>query len=237
MKAVAVLLLLVAVASASELAFKNGEAQFPGTQSNCFPACTWNCDRPSCPARCEPQCEKPQCELRCEKLPETACDIRCEKPKCEVRCSRRNCQSGGCPLCENVCLPAKCQTVCTPAIPKCKPTCSAPKCTWSCRKPTTCPKPKCNLGCAPHPTPACGNPTCCSCHTFANMQSAIELASTHHRTKHGKDLEEEMMPAMVEIAHEFRLRSGESGQQQCCPCSQNGGAVARAHDDDEDADD
>ena len=41
-------------------------------------------------------------------------------PKCEVRCSRNNCQAGGCPICENVCLPAKCQTVCTPATPVCK---------------------------------------------------------------------------------------------------------------------
>lgn len=54
------------------------------------------------------------------QLGETACDIRCEKPKCEVRCSRKNCGNGGCPLCENVCLPAKCQTVCTPAVPNCR---------------------------------------------------------------------------------------------------------------------
>jgi len=189
---------------------------------SCFPQCTWNCDRPACPAQCTPQCEKPQCELRCEKLPETACDIRCEKPKCEVRCSRSNCASGGCPLCENVCLPAKCQTVCSPASPRCKPTCSAPKCTWSCRKPASCPKPRCNLGCAPTPNLGCGaQQSCCSCHTFQNMVNAIEIASSKHRESHGVDVHPDLMPSFVEVAHEVRLRSklGAEGGLECCPCA------------------
>jgi len=199
----------------------------------CFPDCKWNCDQPSCPAVCEPQCEKPACELRCEKLGETACDIRCEKPKCEVRCSRKNCQSGGCPLCENVCLPAKCQTVCTPAVPNCRPTCSAPKCTWSCRKPTSCPKPKCNLACNARPSGSCaggaaGGRQCCSCHKFPNMQSAIELASNSHVDQHGSLPADEMMPSLVEVAHGIRLHTQDkvaAGEaEQCCPCSEEDSA-------------
>jgi len=195
------------------------------TTNPCFPDCKWNCDQPTCPAVCEPQCEKPACELRCEKLGETACDIRCEKPKCEVRCSRKNCQAGGCPLCENVCLPAKCQTVCTPAVPSCRPTCSAPKCTWSCRKPTSCPKPKCNLACNARPTPACGGQQqCCSCHKFQNMQSAIEMASNAHIDKHGQNPSDELMPSLVEVAHAIRLHTQDKvtagEQEQCCPCTE-----------------
>jgi len=215
-------LVLVAAAAAQDVAFANG-ARFQqvglAAKSPCFPDCKWGCDAPSCPAVCEPQCEKPACELRCEKLGETACDIRCEKPKCEVRCSRKNCQASGCPLCENVCLPAKCQTVCTPAVPNCRPTCSAPKCTWSCRKPTTCPKPKCNLVCNQRPTPACGNstPQCCSCHKFNNMVAAVEVASAAHIQEHGAVPEH--MPALLEVAHEIRLGAQEQAEAQCCPCA------------------
>jgi len=220
MRFILALVFLVASAVAQDVAFANG-ARFQevaaSSKSPCFPDCKWQCDTPTCPAVCEPQCEKPACELRCEKLAETACDIRCEKPKCEVRCSRKNCQSGGCPLCENVCLPAKCQTVCTPAVPNCKPTCSAPKCTWSCRKPTTCPKPKCNLACNQKPTSACGKPHCCSCHKFNNMVAAVEMASSTHLQQHGAVPED--MPALIEVAHDIRL--GDSEQNQCCPCAQS----------------
>jgi len=225
MKAIlSVCLLLVAAAAAQDVAFANGAPRFAqvGAQvkGNCFPDCKWNCDTPTCPAVCEPQCEKPACELRCEKLGETACDIRCEKPRCEVRCSRKNCQASGCPLCENVCLPAKCQTVCTPAVPNCRPTCSAPKCTWSCRKPASCPKPKCNLVCNARPTPTCGSsPQCCSCHQFNNMAAAVEIASSAHMEKHGALPEEDTVPALVEIAHEIRLHSQTKNEAQCCPCN------------------
>jgi len=198
-----------------------------GVGNPCFPDCKWRCDEPTCPAVCEPQCEKPACELRCEKLGETACDIRCEKPRCEVRCSRKNCQAGGCPLCENVCLPAKCQTVCTPAVPNCRPTCSAPKCTWSCRKPTSCPKPKCNLACNARPGGSCGgsgSSQCCSCHKFSNMQSAIELASNSHIQEHGQAPSEELMPSLVEVAHGIRLHTQDAvaagAEEQCCPCTE-----------------
>jgi len=222
MKAIVfVCLLSVAFCAASNVAFSNGVApSFLETAGagNCFPDCKWGCDTPTCPAVCEPQCEKPACELRCEKLGETACDIRCEKPKCEVRCSRKNCQAGGCPLCENVCLPAKCQTVCTPAVPNCRPTCSAPKCTWSCRKPTTCPKPKCSLQCNSRPTPTCGSSSsskCCSCHKFNNMAAAVEVASSAHLHAHGSL--PDALPSLLEVAHEVRHQAGAG--EQCCPCT------------------
>jgi len=198
------------------------------SRGNCFPDCGWNCDTPTCPAICEPQCEKPQCELRCEKLPETQCDIRCEKPKCEVRCSRNNCQSGGCPICENVCLPARCQTVCTPGTPVCKPVCSAPKCTWLCHKPNNCPKPKCNLQCNNRPSPAstgCSQSqgqSCCSCQSVSSMQSAMEIASAVHNHNTGSHPDPELLPSMVEVAHEIRMKSSLGEAEQCCPCGGGG---------------
>jgi len=196
-------------------------------KGNCFPDCGWNCDTPTCPAVCEPQCEKPQCELRCEKLPETQCDIRCEKPKCEVRCSRNNCQAGGCPVCENVCLPARCQTVCTPATPVCKPVCSSPKCSWLCHKPSNCPKPKCNLQCNNRASPAASSgcaqsqsgQSCCSCQSVSSMQSAMEIASATHHHITGSHPDPEMLPSMVEVAHQIRLQSSLGEAEQCCPCN------------------
>jgi len=227
MKAVIIFVLCVLAVSAElDVAFEKGVSFAEiAAKGNCFPDCAWNCDQPSCPAVCEPQCEKPQCELRCEKLPDTSCDIRCEKPKCEVRCSRSNCQSGGCPICENVCLPARCQTVCTPATPNCKPTCSAPKCTWLCHKPSNCPKPKCSLGCGNQVSPvassSCSGQSskCCSCHNVKSMQSAMEIASAVHRHIHGSEVDQEQVPSMVEVAHELRLHDGLGAESQCCPCT------------------
>lgn len=224
MKSVLLVAVFAAAASA-EVAVSQGSflQVAEHLEGNCFPECKWQCDQPSCPAVCEPQCEKPSCELRCEKLPATSCDIRCEKPSCEVRCSRTNCKEGGCPICENVCMPAKCQTVCTPATPVCKPTCSAPKCTWSCKKPASCPKPKCNLGCAARAggsSAGCGSQgsKCCSCNQFQNQQSALEIASMSHMAEHGVAPHEDLMPSFVEVAHEFRM-SAQNGAEQCCPCN------------------
>jgi len=220
-------LLVLTTASDLDVAFENGVSFVEiAAKGNCFPDCTWNCDQPSCPAVCEPQCEKPQCELRCEKLASTQCDIRCEKPKCEVRCSRSNCQSGGCPICENVCLPARCQTVCTPSTPSCKPTCSAPKCTWLCHKPSNCPKPKCSLGCSNQASPvapsSCSGQSrqkCCSCKNVGSMHSAMEIASAVHRHTHGVEVDHHSIPSMVEVAHEIRLHESLGNQEQCCPCN------------------
>jgi len=238
MKAVAIFVFcLLAVVSADlDVAFEKGVSFAEiAAKGNCFPDCTWNCDQPSCPAVCEPQCEKPQCELRCEKLPDTSCDIRCEKPKCEVRCSRTNCQSGGCPVCENVCLPARCQTVCTPATPNCKPTCSAPKCTWLCHKPTKCPKPKCSLGCSnkasPIAAPGCtgtsgpagsGSGKCCPCNgnNVKGLSSAMEIASAVHVHVHGQEIDSESVPSMMEVAHEVRMQENLGQEAQCCPCTE-----------------
>eukprot|EP00954_Amorphochlora_amoebiformis_P013665 1073183-Amorphochlora_amoeboformis.AAC.1 len=107
---------------------------------NCFPNCHWICNEPACPAKCSPKCMKPKCEHMCKpvglsnnikfqsrlhfsvtsQLGDSQCSIRCEVPECEVRCVKKKCADGRCPVCENVCLPAKCQTVCTPPKPECK---------------------------------------------------------------------------------------------------------------------
>lgn len=47
------------------------------------------------------------------------------------------------------------------------------------------------------------------------MQSAIELASKSHIENHGTIPHDDVMPSLVEVAHELRHGS----EAQCCPCA------------------
>jgi len=51
------------------------------------------------------------------------------------------------------------------------------------------------------------------------MAAAVEIASSAHLEKHGKLLEDDSVPALVEIAHEIRLHSQTKNEAQCCPCT------------------
>jgi len=213
----------------------------------CFPDCHWLCNEPTCPAKCLPQCMKPQCEHMCQELPVADCMIRCEKPECEVRCIKKNCPGGGCPRCENVCLPAKCQTVCVPPKPKCKPKCTRPSCQWICHRPTDCAKPKCLMKCdKPKEKTTSFNfrqahtdakqaedcnvkdgDKCCPCTDQRNLQVALEIAnSAHFRANNISNVNaqvahaEENFPAFLELHDEMHFQSQKGNPHgQCCPCA------------------
>ncbi|GAB5354880.1 hypothetical protein AAMO2058_000157600 [Amorphochlora amoebiformis] len=213
---------------------------------NCFPNCHWICNEPACPAKCSPKCMKPKCEHMCKPLGDSQCSIRCEVPECEVRCVKKKCADGRCPVCENVCLPAKCQTVCTPPKPECKPQCTRPSCQWLCKKPLNCPKPKCMLKCenpnspealakgkgCPNAAMGPGGSKCCPCSSVDNISMAIELATERHNTSSAiQDVE---LPTLIEVHDQYHYYNkphhGKKGKRhylECCPCGEN--HVRRMH--------
>jgi len=51
------------------------------------------------------------------------------------------------------------------------------------------------------------------------MASAMEIASAVHRHVHGTEVDSEVLPSMVEVAHEIRMQENLGEQNQCCPCA------------------
>jgi len=47
----------------------------------------------------------------------------------------------------------------------------------------------------------------------------MEIASAVHRHVHGKEVDSESIPSLVEVAHEVRLQENLGEQAQCCPCA------------------
>jgi hypothetical protein len=103
--------------------------------------------------------------------------------------------------------------------------CEATKCDWKCKKPVTCPKPKCELVCE---RPKCAakkraagpsfiemenKATCCPCSVQSNVAAAMQQASKN------SDIEEEMMPSFMEVVHSMKFKEAQNPESQCCPCS------------------
>jgi hypothetical protein len=97
--------------------------------------------------------------------------------------------------------------------------CEATKCDWKCKKPITCPKPKCELVCE---RPACDTkdrqvgvkPGCCDCADQANLAATIRAANSLIKTSE----ETEMMPSFMEVMHSIKASSQE-GKSMCCKCA------------------
>eukprot|EP00466_Bigelowiella_natans_P003146 jgi/Bigna1/70840/fgenesh1_pg.13_\ len=233
----------------------------------CHPQCRWMCDDPQCPALCHPICEKPKCEMSCEQVPCAKCKVHCEKPICSIRCPKDMCERADCPKCETVCAPAKCFSTCTAPEAVCTPVCEETACQWKrrvppathpthrclsflccfhglspqfcqCRKPKTCPKPKCTLQCQ---KPTCEMQTfaggsngdgCCECAMSPNAMMAIELANgiSGHGNRSALAAEGNMgivnattasspstteFPSFLEVMDHMRHLQGD----MCCPCA------------------
>jgi len=91
--------------------------------------------------------------------------------------------------------------------------CEETKCDWKCKKPTLCPKPKCELVCE---KVACAEqePQCCPCTAetigiaVANANAAAAaLGSTVAKA-----------PSFLEISHSMKFKE-QAGQPLCCPCA------------------
>jgi len=100
---------------------------------SCHPECYWMCDNPTCRAECKIMYEPPVCI--CDGNPS-------RKPQCSIRCPPDQCEMNQCPNCETICEP----------LANCEPLCEQVVATWACRKPPSCPSPKCELQCE---MPAC----------------------------------------------------------------------------------
>ncbi len=198
-------------------------------QASCDPLCRWVCDDPQCMAQCHPICKQPQCQMHCDETPCAKCHTVCPKPVCTVRCPKDMCARESCPECETVCQESTCTTKCTAAKPHCKPVCadSKPDCQWRCKKPTTCPKPKCLLVCQ---KPECGNidagngpGPCCECAVSGNAMAAVNQAH-HHAQRHGQphafgnrtnNADNNPYPSFLEVMDHMRSVKG----KMCCPCA------------------
>jgi hypothetical protein len=110
--------------------------------------------------------------------------------------------------------------------------CEETKCDWKCKKPTLCPRPKCELVCE---KPACEfkkpepvanvlaamvrNGTlassCCACNQ-ANIAMSMLLANKA-MVEEGSSAQPEVMPSLLELSHTFKHQTQE-GQQPCCAC-------------------
>jgi hypothetical protein len=91
--------------------------------------------------------------------------------------------------------------------------CEETKCDWKCKKPTICPRPKCELVCE---KPACEaqkrivapqNNTCCAC-SQQNVKASMIQA--------GEAVGEPM--SFLEVMHSMKHQAQESGQPACCGC-------------------
>jgi hypothetical protein len=98
--------------------------------------------------------------------------------------------------------------------------CEATKCDWKCKKPITCPKPKCELVCE---RPACDTrarkagtkPGCCSCADPANLAATIRSANALLEQSSETS---EMMPSFMEVMHSVKAKTQE-GKGFCCKCA------------------
>jgi hypothetical protein len=96
--------------------------------------------------------------------------------------------------------------------------CEETKCDWKCKKPTLCPRPKCELVCEqpkcaylpPVPTPVLNN-TCCQC-TQVNIAASMLQANEHATELGGETM------SFIELTHHFKHQA-QVGQAPCCACS------------------
>jgi hypothetical protein len=100
---------------------------------SCHPECSWLCDDPICLAECMIVAEPPQC----------TCENPLIIPVCSVECPPSQCELDQCPVC---------QTSCTPNTSCGQIQCQQTLTSWACRKPSSCPQPRCELMCE---KPAC----------------------------------------------------------------------------------
>jgi len=88
----------------------------------------------------------------------------------------------------------------------CAPLCEETSCSWSCAKPTTCPRPKCELQCS---KPACDvkdKQRCCKCNAKNVRRSLPRFEGEAH-------LEPSFLEVMAGLQHQIQ-----SGVEECCPC-------------------
>jgi len=125
------------------------------------------------------------------------------------------CEKESCPKCETVCAPAQCHTTCIAPKANCAPLCEETSCSWSCAKPTTCPRPKCELQCS---KPACDvkdKQKCCKC-TVSNVAASKQSFA---ETGAAAEMEPSLLEIMSGLQHQFQ-----NGVEECCACPKKGGA-------------
>lgn len=71
-----------------------------------------------------------------------------------------------------------------------------------------------------------GSSRCCSCNKARSLLAALEIANAVHVQEKGAHPEAEMLPELIELSHEMRLREHETGRAQCCPCDAEEDSVA-----------
>jgi len=182
-------------------------------KAKCHPECRWQCDDPVCPAQCHPVCARPKCEMQCQETACAQCTVHCEQPECSVRCPKDMCEKDECPKCETVCAPAECRPTCIAPEANCAPLCVETQCNWSCAKPTTCPRPKCELQCE---KPKCDiadeQGACCPC-TGANLALAMQSAGSL------SEVSAHMQPSLMEVTHHLHFKEQLGQAPVCCPCA------------------
>jgi len=97
-------------------------------------------------AKCKPKCSIPNCQTQCQQLDPALCHVKCEPPSCRTICPKDQCETEGCPMCENVCDQPICKVKCIRPKHNCTNLCEAPLCSWFCKKPNVC-NPKFNIVC------------------------------------------------------------------------------------------
>lgn len=118
----------------------------------CHPECRWACDDPVCNATTSVVCQPSVCMIVCTEADDRLqCSNRTDL--CSVRLPTEDaCEMDECPRAETVC-PSVSQ-VCRKPL-GCQFLCEAPQCTWAVKKPSNCPRPRCELQCE---SPACVEP-------------------------------------------------------------------------------
>jgi len=99
--------------------------------------------------------------------------------------------------------------------------CEETKCDWKCRKPTTCPKPKCELQCAKSAceakAPRRSAPrSCCSCKHRKNVARSMIQAT---ESMSNAATMEGMFPSLIEAHASFKA-DADAGVEGCCACAE-----------------
>jgi len=102
--------------------------------------------------------------------------------------------------------------------------CEETRCDWKCKKPTLCPKPKCELQCE---RPACQDVSsysssvprtnnniggCCHCNEIT-LGYGMRLAEKNPASHTFGD-----QPTLIELVNENKHKKNQ-GEETCCPCT------------------